>query len=398
MIKADALTFGNGGQVIVWGDEVSRFYGRISARGGSQGGNGGFVETSSKNILEAFGSVDASAPRGSSGLWLLDPRDVTVIGAAGAGGAFDGGSPNVFTPTADSATVFADTINASLDGNTSVTITTGVTGTQAGNITVNAPITKSAGAGSPTLTLTAAGAIDINSVITATSGSLNVTLTAGTTVDLDASITTAGGTFTSSGTTFDSTGNLISTAGGSVLLTHTAGVILGSITTTGAGALTVSTSGTITDAAGDVLTIGGTSSFTTTAGNSLITLDNASSFTGAVSLAPNGDGNVTLTGVTSALNLGTVTVGGTLGLGSLVVSAAGPITDTGVVTATGTASFTAGALNDITLNSANNFVGDVTIVSGKDVTLNDTGAIQFGGASTISGFLAARTGKTDPAT
>ncbi len=47
-IKADAVTNGNGGRVIVWADDVTRFYGSISARGGAQGGDGGFVETSGK--------------------------------------------------------------------------------------------------------------------------------------------------------------------------------------------------------------------------------------------------------------------------------------------------------------------------------------------------------------
>jgi filamentous hemagglutinin family protein len=40
-IKADALTNGDGGRVIVWSDEVTRFYGDISARGGALGGDGG---------------------------------------------------------------------------------------------------------------------------------------------------------------------------------------------------------------------------------------------------------------------------------------------------------------------------------------------------------------------
>ena len=45
-INADAFTNGNGGRVIVWADEVTGFYGNITARGGSVSGNGGFVEVS----------------------------------------------------------------------------------------------------------------------------------------------------------------------------------------------------------------------------------------------------------------------------------------------------------------------------------------------------------------
>src|SRR5258706_207703 len=80
IIRADAGTTGDGGRVIVWADESTRFFGSISARGGSQGGNGGFVETSGR-ALQAFGSVDTSAPRGNGGEWLLDPQDITIAAA-----------------------------------------------------------------------------------------------------------------------------------------------------------------------------------------------------------------------------------------------------------------------------------------------------------------------------
>src|SRR5258706_78335 len=80
IIRADAGTTGDGGRVIVWSDESTKFFGSISARGGSQSGNGGFVETSG-NVLQAFGSVDTSAPRGNGGEWLLDPQDITIAAA-----------------------------------------------------------------------------------------------------------------------------------------------------------------------------------------------------------------------------------------------------------------------------------------------------------------------------
>ena len=84
---------------------------------------------------------------------------------------------------------------------------------------------------------------------------------------------------------------------------------------------------------------------------------------------------------TGAIGFGASTISG-----NLVVTAAGAITDSGALAITGTTSLTAGAANDITLDDANNFGGDVTIVSANNVTLNDTGAIGFG-ASTVSGDL-----------
>lgn len=43
-IKADAINNGDGGKVIVWADDVTKFHGTISATGGSESGDGGFVE------------------------------------------------------------------------------------------------------------------------------------------------------------------------------------------------------------------------------------------------------------------------------------------------------------------------------------------------------------------
>jgi hypothetical protein len=101
---------------------VTKFHGQITARGGSEGGDGGFVETSGRMHLESYGSVDASAPLGAGGEWLLDPYNVTIFGAT-ANGSFDSGSPNVFTATG-TATANVTTIVNSLDAGTSVTITT----------------------------------------------------------------------------------------------------------------------------------------------------------------------------------------------------------------------------------------------------------------------------------
>src|SRR6267142_2575738 len=100
VIRADAGTTGDGGRVVVWADGDTRFYGSVSVQGGAQSGNGGFVETSGKLGLDiAGGRVNASAPNGQLGTWLLDPIDVTIIyGVAGAPGtdpAISGAAPGV---------------------------------------------------------------------------------------------------------------------------------------------------------------------------------------------------------------------------------------------------------------------------------------------------------------
>ncbi len=84
VIKADALRVGNGGEVIVWSDKTTRFYGTVSAKGGVEGGNGGFVEVSGKENLAFDGRVDTSAPQGKPGTLLLDPRDIFIVAGIGA--------------------------------------------------------------------------------------------------------------------------------------------------------------------------------------------------------------------------------------------------------------------------------------------------------------------------
>ena len=186
-ISANARDYGDGGKVILWSDEYTGFFGKIKAMGGAEGGNGGFIETSSKNNLQAFGEAQASAPKGFSGEWLLDPYNVNIVNAGpSGGGGFSGGNPDIFVPTANNASVFNQDINRALNSGTSVTITTGSggTGSQAGNITVAADITKSKDVppDAPDVVLTLAAANDIvvldDVTISSTVGTLGISLLA----------------------------------------------------------------------------------------------------------------------------------------------------------------------------------------------------------------------------
>ncbi|MEQ9356166.1 beta strand repeat-containing protein, partial [Coleofasciculus chthonoplastes] len=78
VIHADALTEGDGGDVIVWADDTTGFYGNINARGGNNTGDGGFVEVSGKQNLLFQGFVDVSANAGTWGTILLDPENITI--------------------------------------------------------------------------------------------------------------------------------------------------------------------------------------------------------------------------------------------------------------------------------------------------------------------------------
>jgi len=179
-IFADATGMGEGGKIVLWSEDYTGFYGQLFARGGPEGGNGGFIETSSKNNLQAYGFANASAIAGLAGKWLLDPRNVSI--QTFGTGTLTGG---VFTPFTDNATIAPVTITSALDVGTSVEINTGTTGGQAGNITVVNAVTASAGAANASLTLKAANDIIVNDVLNLSTmvGAGNISLLA----DADAS-------------------------------------------------------------------------------------------------------------------------------------------------------------------------------------------------------------------
>lgn len=80
-ITADSLAQGNGGKVILWSNGANVSLGSISSRGGSNGGDGGFVEVSGLASYMMRSPVDVTAPFGIGGHILLDPTDVTITGA-----------------------------------------------------------------------------------------------------------------------------------------------------------------------------------------------------------------------------------------------------------------------------------------------------------------------------
>ncbi|MDX1901184.1 MAG: hypothetical protein SFW66_04150 [Gammaproteobacteria bacterium] len=380
-LYADALTNGDGGKIILWANEGTYFYGNIFARGGSQLGNGGFVETSGKGYLEAFGMVYASALHGTSGSWLLDPANVTISSGATTNGSFDGGSPNnQFTTTANNAIANVGTINASLDADTNVIILTSPGGSQAGTITVSNAILKSAGGSNVTLTLSADSTIAINSTIGFSSGGLNVALFSSGAITQTAAITASSLT--------------VNAGAGAVTLTNASNSVSGavSITNTGANAVSYTNSGALTigttsvgqnltftatgaiTQSGIITASGGTTTLAAGSGND-ITLSNASNNFSTIAITTGN--NVTIQD-TNALVLGASTVSG-----NYSVTTGGAITQSGAQTVTGTSSFTAGA-SAITLTTATNaFTGAVTLSNSgaNNVSLTNNIALSLAASS-----------------
>ena len=156
-VNADAIVSGNGGKVIAWGNESAQVHGSISARGGAQGGDGGFVETSGHYLAVDGIRVNTGAARGKRGNWLLDPYDITVV--AGAGGQLTDVDQFADSPSTGNTSIGADLIsdassNVTLQAlhrinfNSAIHITqqgVGLTAQAGEIINVNAPITTSGG-------------------------------------------------------------------------------------------------------------------------------------------------------------------------------------------------------------------------------------------------------------
>jgi len=175
---ANADLRGNGGLVVVWADDTARIYGRIAARGGVLGGDGGNIETSGKRFLEVSRVADASAPMGRGGQWLLDPTNITISSAADNLIAdTDAGADFLYEPSGTPSRIAVATIVAALEAGVNVTVTTSGNNGENGDITISNAIVKAAG-GDATLTLSAHNNIAINAGITSTNGRLNLVLNA----------------------------------------------------------------------------------------------------------------------------------------------------------------------------------------------------------------------------
>ena len=112
-------------------------------------GDGGFIDTSGAHVKIAGGTqVTTKANNGTTGEWLIDPTDFTI--SAGNATGTDSG-------------IGADTLSANL-ANNSITLQTVASGSEAGDINVQAAVTWSA---DTTLTLSAHNDININAAVTA---------------------------------------------------------------------------------------------------------------------------------------------------------------------------------------------------------------------------------------
>jgi filamentous hemagglutinin family protein len=228
-IFADALDNGDGGRVIVWSDQLTRFFGSLSARGGANGGNGGFAEISGKQNLVMDGAVDLGAPNGALGTLLLDPLDLFIDDR---GGQLADLTDELADVPQNVVTVSPDTLEA-INGNVILQASRDMYFLSDVNL-------ATAGQG---LTASAGTDLFVNASISTNGGALS--LTAGN----DIGYKNAGGT--------------LATSGGAITLTATAGDISISNTDLNAGIGTVNLTAplgiNIGDVAGGAITVASSS-------------------------------------------------------------------------------------------------------------------------------------------
>ncbi|WP_409028116.1 filamentous hemagglutinin N-terminal domain-containing protein [Janthinobacterium sp. SUN098] len=342
-VNADAIVSGNGGKVIAWGNESAQVHGSISARGGAQGGDGGFVETSGHYLAVDGIRVNTSAARGKRGNWLLDPYDIDVV--QGPGGNLANVDQFSDMPSTGSTSIGADTISGATSD----------------------------------VTLQALHRINFSSSVNMLNSGVSLTAQAGETINVYAAITTNGGNVTLSANDPASTSGNYG-PGSNVNLNAAITSNGGNISLSGAsieGAATVHVgNGNLSLRANDAL--GG------------INLSG-----GAGQLAGNGIAGQTVTLQADNITVaGGIDVGGTAGGANVIIK---PLSSARSIDL-GTKSGTALSLNAVELagiSAASLTIGDGTNTGGLrisdalartgDLHLNSGSAITATGAVTVSG-------------
>src|SRR6185369_16225653 len=134
--------------------------------------NGGFVETSGKSFLVALGSVNASAPLGKPGSWLLDPLDLNVCAAGDPAAACAGTNLDSFVGDGGVGFVDGPATGASVVTSAAIEGTAGSVFLQAGHdVSFFTDINKTNGG----LAVTSGNDVNLNASIISVTGALSFT-------------------------------------------------------------------------------------------------------------------------------------------------------------------------------------------------------------------------------
>ena len=309
-LKADATDKGDGGKVVVWADENTRYYGDLSVRGGPNGGNGGKAEVSGKANLAFDGTADLGAPAGQSGSLLLDPLDILVSNAGGI-------LPSVvdqFTDFAGNVVTISPVKMATINGTIVLQANRDIYFMDPVALTI-AGAGLSATAGGPAFNSVNGGAILMNQSISTNAGAVTMR---GVSISGAGTITTTGGGVdlaTSGNETYSSA---INSGGGTVNLASTLGFVNSANVNAGTGSIQVIGK---TGVFNGVYTTTGIAGLTATAGSvngNQVTADtvNLSATGGSVSGSVNATSRVNAASSNSSVQLNNL-AGQALRLGTL---------------------------------------------------------------------------------
>ena len=402
-LTADAAVYGDGGTLIIWSDDTTAYRGRASARGGSEGGQGGLVEVSGKRALVFEGEVDLGAPRGLMGTLLLDPATLTFIdelpttteqlpgsqdGNLLADGQISAADPDI-PPNTVSWYAISQLVGGNVvleaTGDISVGDITGVTSGVSNSVSVNvASLTVTSVSGSITFVdpgdaiSTGGGDLVLNAAGNITAGTLVTVSDFGTVNNSGRISMTAGGGI--------SAGHLNSSSGeggaGDVTLTARAGnITIGSISAGFFSNQTTGNGGNVVLSAGGNVT--GDSFFSSTSnqgdgGSITIDAGGTVSLFGLRSDASGSAGNILITGG-DGVTTGSLTATGGLRGGDIGVHSPGGSVDTSTIVlldevlfgGTVSATSTGGAGGAVTFSAAQSITpADAVLTTGNDLTFD----------------------------
>ncbi|MBS0644117.1 MAG: filamentous hemagglutinin N-terminal domain-containing protein [Proteobacteria bacterium] len=300
-VAADAVDSGPGGRVTVLSTDSTDMAGAITAKGGPNGGNGGFVEVSGDKGLSLTGPVDVTAPQGLAGTILLDPEVLNIVASGTTDAVLSGSTVAAGSPPSN-ATITIDTI-----------------GSLAGNIVLqaqsliydDAPITLSGGALSltlqaPNITLTTNAPISANAFQTVSM------LANGGNISVGADVTA--GRITMNGGSIGLSAHLTALNAGTIVLSGTNGINLAASTLTAGRLMLEASNGGVTQQTGGVLDVGLLTNAGIISGD--ISLIGTSNAIGTIGLEPPGitwalaaGGNITVRNSTDLSIQGNVVAG-----------------------------------------------------------------------------------------
>ena len=388
-IAANAISNGSGGKVTVLSTGITNMNGLITAKGGANGGNGGFVEVSGEVLGINTGSIDVTAPLGAAGSILFDPQDLDIVAAGSTTDVTNTGSlQGVIVTSPDQST------NITVSGSALTALSGNLVIEASRNLTIDTPLDFSNQISGTSVQFLAGNNLTVNQAVSTAGGAL--TLSAA--VKTDGSITFAG--FNAAGALTVNAALGDSNTGDVVLSAGTGGIALGANLTVATGSfITLNSNGAITQTAGGIidsgLLVSSSGSATLTGDNTITQL--AANMSGAASLTVNNTGSALtvdqVSGV-SGITVGTgditlsTTTSGDIILNKPIDAAGQTVTlnSAGAVTQAAAGAITADTLTSTGITGAASLIAASNTVAtlgafsaGGDISFADTAALTVGG-------------------